>query len=203
MCLTRFHPQRPITSKQGFQTKRSLLAGHCFSFFFFFFLLTCHPARWWSVCVWLGWAWWTRPSSLLRVKSKLCTVWILSHVIGLLRSGPTDKPPPLLLRPQSGLDFPIWASLMDGWHYFYQCNIISLCGLRLRGVCELRWLKIQPCNISRRTCAIYQVKLEVKDHLVVLNMHDLLGIDRTQASIASETSRGRQLVEPTVAVIYH
>lgn len=25
-----FHPQRPITSKQGVDMKRSLLAGHCF-----------------------------------------------------------------------------------------------------------------------------------------------------------------------------
>lgn len=35
-----------------------------------------------------------------------------------------------------------------------------------------------------------------------LNMHDLLGIYRTQASIVSETSRGGQ---PTVAlaIIYH
>lgn len=72
-----FHPQRPITSKQGVDMKRSLLAGHCF--FSFFFLLTCHPARWWSVRIRLGLAWWTRPSSLLWLKSKLCTVWILSR----------------------------------------------------------------------------------------------------------------------------
>lgn len=47
-----FHPQRPITSKQGVDMKRSLLAGHCFfSFFFFANLSSCqvvigtHPSR--------------------------------------------------------------------------------------------------------------------------------------------------------------
>lgn len=54
-------------------------------------------------------------------------------VIAALRFSHKDKIPPCSLRE---IDFSS-EPLMDGWHYFYHCNIISPRGLCLCGVYAL------------------------------------------------------------------